>query len=102
MSAANVAASPSRAARTGLRCVAPARKASSSQGAERLATSGPQVCTMLPRYWTPAPYAAERTRTSATVSPDLAPTTVDQLDAVAVRILDKADQRAALADAIGL
>src|SRR5262249_22058241 len=54
-----------------------------------------------PRYWSPAPNAAERTRARATTK-GLLPAAVDQLDAVAVRILDEADEGAALADAVRL
>src|SRR5207244_8693039 len=89
----------------GSRCVEPATKASTSHGAESRLTSVGQPIPQTwpePRYWSPAPKAAESTSATRTVRLVLAPTSVDQLDAVAIRILDEADERAAFADSIRL
>src|SRR5436190_15040521 len=104
-SAAAVQPSPSSAARRGSRWVEPATKASTSHGAESRLTSVGQPIPQTwpePRYWSPAPKAAESTSATRTVRLVLAPTSVDQLDAVAVRILHKTDPRTAFADAIRL
>src|SRR4051812_42762737 len=104
-SAAAVQASPSSAARRGSRWVEPTTKASTSHGADSRLTSVGQPMPQTwpdPRYWSPAPKAAESSSATATVSFGLTPTAVDQLDAVAVRILDEADERAAFADAVRL